>query len=170
MGLDSAGKTSILTSLKGDNRLSSYFKVTPTKGVSRGDIQDGSTEFNIFDFGGQEVYVKAYLQDLEQHLFEVDKVIFVIDIQDTKRHSVALEYLRKVLDHLASHHKNVQVSIFFHKFDKLLENDITLDLGTIAQKLTRDIMKIVPKSMQVEFFQTSIFTVFQKTRMKAPEI
>nr|MDO8115495.1 ADP-ribosylation factor-like protein [Candidatus Sigynarchaeota archaeon] len=76
MGLDKAGKTSILLCLKGKTEISAFTQIPPTFGLSRDFIEDGSKEYAIFDFGGQEAYIEGYMSNLDVHLAETDKVIF----------------------------------------------------------------------------------------------
>ena len=166
MGLDAAGKSSILLSLKNDTRLSSYCKLGPTLEVSRAIIDDDENEFFIFDFGGQKKLIDGYLQRLDEYLAEVDKIIFVIDINDVDRHQLAMDYLKQILDHLDAENMNVTISIFFHKYDKSLPVQQLTNLDATAQELVENISRIVPTGIHVEFFKTSIFTVFQKTIMK----
>jgi len=166
MGLDAAGKSSILLSLKNDTRLSSYCALNPTLEVHREIIEDTENEFYIFDFGGQRNLIDSYLQRLDELLAEVDKIIFIIDLNDVDRHLLAIDYLKQLMDHLmTTEQTSVAVSVFFHKYDKSLPAGELARLDASAQELVDQISSISPPEMHVEFFKTSIFTVFQKTPM-----
>ena len=166
MGLDAAGKSSILLSLKNDTRLSSYCVLNPTLDIKREIIEDEDNEFYIFDFGGQKTLVDGYLQRLDEHLAGVDKIIFVIDVQDIDRFQLATDYLKQVLDYLPTMQIHPQVSIFFHKYDKSLPSQELTRLDTTIQELVENISCIIPQGVHVEFSKTTIFTVFQKMIMK----
>ncbi len=178
MGLDAAGKSSILLSLQSDTRLSSYLDLAPTIDISRGVVMDDQNEFFIFDFGGQETLRNGYLENLDQHLGEVDKVIFVIDIKDTERHALAIDYLSKIVTYLAGHPKPmpkpeqkqgqryVPVSIFLHKYDPLPGGKEDRTLEPFARSLAGAIARVMPVGMPYEIHHTTINVQFQKTRVK----
>ncbi len=178
MGLDAAGKSSILLCLQSDTRLSSYLHLAPTTDISRGVVTDDQNEFFIFDFGGQEILRNGYLNNLNQHLGDVDKVIFVIDIKDTLRHALAINYLAKIVEYLAENPKispkteqkqerrYVPVSIFFHKYDPLPGGKEDRTIEPIARALAEAVDRVIPREMPYEIHHTSIYVQFQKTRVK----
>ena len=55
------------------------------------------SEYNIWDFGGQEGYRKEYLDNFEKYLTGANKIIYVIDVQDSTRYDLALEYMENVI-------------------------------------------------------------------------
>ncbi|MEX2681991.1 MAG: ADP-ribosylation factor-like protein [Candidatus Sigynarchaeota archaeon] len=174
MGLDAAGKSSILLSLQNDTSLSSYMQLPPTTDIKRSVIEDDQNEFYIFDFGGQETLRQGYLNNLGQYLGDVDKVIFVIDVKDTRRHAIALDYLAKVVEYLAlnpmprsrNSTRSVTVSVFLHKCDTLPGGKEDPSLDPITRELIEKISKIMPEGYPHEIHKTSIFAQFQKTRIK----
>ena len=171
MGLDAAGKSSILLSLQNDTRLSSFQDLAPTIDVNRSTITDEHNDFFILDFGGQEASRKGYLRELDKHLEGVDKVIFVIDIQDSRRHPLALDYLQKIVIHLATTRGappsgHFQLAIFLHKYDPLPGGKENKDLELLARDLASKIARIVPHSMSFEIQLTSMVVRLQKTRFK----
>lgn len=166
MGLDAAGKSSIILSLKNDTRLSSYCSLNPTLEINREIVKDEGNEFYIFDFGGQKNLIDEYLLQMDEHFAGVDKIIFVIDIQDIDRFQLATDYLKQVIDYLATNQINAPVSVFFHKYDKSLPIKDLTRLDNVTQELVENISCIVPPGIHIEFSKTSIFTVFQKTIMK----
>ena len=92
MGLDNSGKTSIILSLKKDTNLLSYYSLQPTQGLNITNIEDQGVTYNIWDFGGQEQYRQDYLINFEKHIQGVNRVIYVIDVQDSERYEIALQY------------------------------------------------------------------------------
>ncbi len=174
MGLDDAGKSSILLSLQSETRLSLYLDLTPTLDIKRSVVTDDHNEFFIFDFGGQEALRDGYLKNLDMHLGDVDKVIFVIDVKDTKRHAVAVDYLAKIAKYLESNpnlkvksgSRLVPVSIFFHKHDSLPGGKEDKSLDPITRELTDAVSRVMPEGYPYEIHKTTIFAQFMKTRIK----
>ena len=63
MGLDNSGKTSIVLCLKGVKNLSSFSAVNPTRGFEINKFRTLGSEFNIWDFGGQEKFRADYFKN-----------------------------------------------------------------------------------------------------------
>lgn len=162
IGLDNGGKTSILLSLQRNTNLLSYFSLNPTQGINIERFKDRGVEFSIWDFGGQEKYRRQYLEKLDEHFQEIDKVIFVIDIQDIDRYQIALEYLGKLVNHLKNNETYPDFSIFLHKFDPGLESDPEFTDEKISNNIVQPLKQLLPPDFKVECFKTSIYTVFQK--------
>ncbi len=161
IGLDNSGKTSITLSLGRTTNLLSYCTLKPTPGLDVVKIEDEKTRFSIWDFGGQEKYRQAYLEDPKQ--FEkVDKIIFVIDVQDIDRYDLALDYLKAVIEIIKKHEIKGGFSIFLHKFDPGLENLENFTNEAIKTNLVEKIKKIMSTNLPYKVFKTTIYTVFQK--------
>ncbi|MBD3339194.1 MAG: hypothetical protein GF353_08790 [Candidatus Lokiarchaeota archaeon] len=161
LGLSNSGKTSIVLSLQKTTNLLSYVSLKPTKRIERsefeGEFEDKKTKFYIWDFGGQEIYRKEYLNRFKDYLIGTDKIIYVIDIQDSKRYDTALKYLDQILSVLKEEDLNADLSIFFHKFDA----NFTIE-ESILNSLLDKIETKIPKHIEFNIFKSSIFTVFQK--------
>ena len=165
MGLDNSGKTSILLSLRKDTNILSYCALKPTKGI---DIKKFDTEelmFSVWDFGGQKQYREEHLERFREYVERVERIIFVIDVQDTDRYTQAVEYLEKIVSQLKQLDVNVNFSIFLHKYDpnlsrieKFKDIDEKINSGLVLK--FRD---IVPSDFSYDVFKTTIFTVFEKT-------
>jgi len=167
MGLDKSGKTSIVFCLKGIKNIASFSSITPTKGISRETFRVYGSEFNVWDFGGQEQFRTDYIDNFEKNIIGTDKIIFVIDIQDNKRYELAFQYLMKVINNLQASKKkhDIDFSIFFHKYDP--------DLGMInkefddkkADAFIEEIKNKIPSNFKYGLVKTSIYTVFQKANI-----
>ena len=83
MGLDEAGKTSILLAMAGDYDPS---KIKPTFGAERTEISVLGFPIYRWDLGGQEQYRDGYLDKFDKYVQGVTKMIFVIDVQDIARY------------------------------------------------------------------------------------
>jgi len=162
IGLDNGGKTSILLSLQRDINLLSYYSMQPTQGLNIERFKDRGIEFSIWNFGGQEEYRRQYLQKMDENFKEVDKVIFVIDIQDIERYEIALDYLKQIIQYLINHKNKADFSIFLHKFDPNLQNKPEFSEESLSVNLYEKMKTILPPDFKYDLFKTSIYTVFQK--------
>jgi small GTP-binding protein len=163
MGLDNAGKTSIVLSLRGDQNILSYCKLNPTKDHEIVNMEFHDTQFNIWDFGGQKTYRDKHLVNFSKYFKGCNKLIYVIDVQDVERYDKALDYLKKVTNKIGNHTHDFDYSIFLHKFDPSLKNirpDITEEL---IDELISKIKEILQEKFDYELFKTTIYTSFEKT-------
>ena len=97
LGLDNSGKSSILLVLTRKKNLLNFLSLAPTPMTNTLNYEDKDKIFNLWDFGGQETYRKSYLTNLDRYLNKIDKLFYVIDVQDKKRYDIALDYLEKIL-------------------------------------------------------------------------
>jgi len=120
------------------------------------------SEFNIWDFGGQEKFREEYFNNFETHIKGASKLIYVIDIQDRERYDISLEYLTRIIKLLRKKKFNPDFSLFLHKFDPdmdFLKKEIKE--GEI-QAFIKKIEDLIPPDFPYQIFKTSIYTVFQK--------
>ena len=90
IGLDSAGKTTILYKLKLDETVSTV----PTLGFNVESVQVGKTNFTVWDVGGQDS-----IRRLWKHYYQgTQAVIFVVDSNDKERIGKAQEALHASLN------------------------------------------------------------------------
>ncbi|NVM30732.1 MAG: 50S ribosome-binding GTPase [Candidatus Helarchaeota archaeon] len=164
MGLDNAGKTSIILSLTKKANLLSFCSVTPTQGLNIVNIDENPhMKFNIWDFGGQQAFREEYIQKLAEgkYLQGVDRMIFVIDAQDPERYDLALRYLEKILKILQDLQQKLDFSIFIHKCDPSLDMEHSFH-NRIKYELINKIKKTIPSGFKYKIFKTSVYTVFKK--------
>jgi GTPase SAR1 family protein len=164
-GLDNSGKTSIILTLDGYRRLNVFQMVHATLGKERKRIIGENKNFIVWELGGQEKYRDEYLSNLEQTTSGVDKFIFVIDVQDIARYSVALLYLFRFIEHFDKNAINPEISIFLHKFDSDLESKPEFSDQKINELLISKIRQNIPTTFQLGIFKTSIFAVFEKKQI-----
>jgi len=77
LGLDNAGKTTILKTLLSEDPES----VSPTRGFNVKQLKTGNFEFNIWDVGGQ----KALRAFWATYYDKINAIVWVIDSSDTTR-------------------------------------------------------------------------------------
>lgn len=129
LGLDSAGKTTILYQLK----LNDYRHTVPTIGFNVETIKYKNLDLTIWDIGGQ-----AKIRKLWRHYYNnIDTVIFVIDSNDVDRLPLVKEELHHVLSD--NQLKHCSVLIYSNKIDLPNSIDPTeiakeVDLYSLKQK------------------------------------
>ena len=163
MGLDNSGKSSIVLCLKGVKNLTSFSAIKPTRGFEINKFNTMGSDFNIWDFGGQEKFREDYVKNFKNHIKGTSKLIYVLDIQDRVRYDLSLQYLAKIIALLKENELNPDFSLFLHKFDpdmELIHREISEEL---IQTLIKQIEKIIPESFPHQIYKTSIYTVFQKS-------
>ncbi len=161
MGLDNSGKTSIILSLKGDRNLMSYYSLKPTPGVAYDEIPDPDGQYYIWDLGGQAQYRTRHLQNIDNYVEGVTKILFVIDVQDIERYEEALHFLDEILTKLGERIKSIQLVIYLHKFDPKIEIDLGNPLHAAIEDLISKI-RAIARDPNVLIFKTSIYTLFRK--------
>lgn len=89
LGLDGAGKTTILYSLK----IGEVINTTPTIGFNVETVQYKNMYFTVWDVGGQ-----AKIRNLWQYYYKCTAaVIYVVDSSDTERMDLARDELKSAL-------------------------------------------------------------------------
>ncbi|MHA1130205.1 MAG: ADP-ribosylation factor-like protein [Candidatus Helarchaeota archaeon] len=157
LGLDYAGKTSILKILEGS--YSDLDQIKPTLGRSR-------TEWNIlgfkimnWDLGGQKQYRDEYFAtkaSKQQILQDTNLLIYVVDIQDVNRFEEAVSYFNKVLQALSIFKIRCPVILCIHKTDPNI-----IDTPRIKENLEKveDLFSEASSKygLEIKVFITSIY-------------
>ncbi|CAF0750773.1 unnamed protein product [Adineta ricciae] len=125
LGLDNAGKTTILYQMKHTED----YSTVPTVGFNVETISPcRGVSLTVWDVGGQD-----HLRTLWHHYFDhVDGLIFVIDSSDRQRLSISKAELRGIYHHETM--KHVPLVIIANKQD----NKDALSTDTILEKLELD--------------------------------
>lgn len=169
IGLNNSGKTSIVLSLKGNRNLLSYYSLKPTPGLSINEILTDNATIHIWELGGQQSYIDKYLTDFSPYTQNVEKLIFVIDVQDISRYEVAIRYFQEIIEKFRDHNSFPEISLFLHKFDPNLveEKEEKYSDKVLNEKIVNKIAKIVATNFPMSVFKTTIYTVFRKTPFTA---
>eukprot|EP01018_Ginkgo_biloba_P033997 Gb_34776 [translate_table: standard] len=122
LGLDGAGKTTILYKLK----LGEYVRTVPTIGFNIETVQFKNLSFTVWDVGGQDKIRHLW----RQYMVNAQGLIFVIDSCDKER----LKKAKHELDRLISDPElvNVKLLVLANKHDlptAMAESDATDRLG-----------------------------------------
>ncbi|XP_029363818.1 ADP-ribosylation factor-like protein 4D [Echeneis naucrates] len=114
IGLDSAGKTSLLYRLK----LQEFVETVPTKGFNMewiklpmGNIKTNTTMFQVWDVGGQEKVRPLW----KSYTRKTDGLVFVVDAAETERMEEAKLELHKITCSAENH--GVPILILANKQD-----------------------------------------------------
>ena len=122
LGLDAAGKTTILYQLK----LGMNLETIPTMGFVYEKIEHKNFKLSVWDVAGQDA-----LRPLWKHYYQNTKgIIFVVDSSDEKRISLAKEELHKIL-----HDEEIKDAVLL-----LLANK--MDLDGLSEKDVENRMQI----------------------------
>lgn len=164
LGLNNSGKTSILLSFRKHTNLLSYCSLKPTKSIKVEDVDIQSETLNIWDFGGQIEYRNKYLEEFDKYVEGVEKIIYVLDVQDKEKYEEALQYLEGIVKWLKKEDKEYKITIFLHKYDPYLEElkgfeDID---EIINEQLIKKINMLMPPEIEHEIFKTCIYSTFKK--------
>ena len=157
LGLDNAGKTSIITAITERFGFEEEIaKLIPTRRVDRDTFRFLGVEFTRMDFGGQERYREDYLKNPGKFLSGTDLIYYVIDAQDYERYIEAIDYLDQILIFFKEEQSYPQIAILFHKFDPqiLKEKEINRKTLTLKQALAK-----YSQAFDIFFFETSIYDI-----------
>ncbi|XP_076436838.1 ADP-ribosylation factor-like protein 3 [Babylonia areolata] len=90
LGLDNAGKTTLLKSLASED----VSHITPTQGFNIKSVQSAGFKLNVWDIGGQR-RIRPYWRNYFEN---TDILIYVIDSTDKKRFEETGEELKELLE------------------------------------------------------------------------
>lgn len=118
VGLDSAGKTTILLRMSG-KQTGQIITTIPTIGFNIEAFEVGKVKFTCWDLGGQNKIRSVW----ENYLKSADGIVYVVDISDTIRYEEAGYHLRKSLESVGNY-SNIPVLILANKADKPNDPDL----------------------------------------------
>ena len=157
LGLDNAGKTSIILSIqKRFGFEDEIMSLTPTRRVDRDTFRFLSIEFSRMDFGGQAEYRADYLKNPDRYLAGTDLIFYVIDAQDPERYMESIDYLDQLLIYFKEEQTYPQIAILFHKFDPQILEDKELNKRVLTLKQTLAKYSV---AFDIFFFETSIYDI-----------
>ncbi len=149
VGLDQAGKTSILNILA--NKYTLMDNIKPTAGIERTEMKILDIPILSWDLGGQKKFRQGYLEDLKVFA-ETDSLFLVIDALNPKRYEEARQYYSEILQTFKRLDLKPKIVLCIHKIDPNIRNHP----NTI--RIIEEIKKLfVARGFEITFFITSIY-------------
>lgn len=155
-GLDNGGKSTIISLLEDRLTLCLNKKILPTLRAKQSiqDVKLFGLSLFVWDLGGQEQYRVQYFDETEKYFNNLPLLFYVIDVTDTMRYDLAIDYLKKILVILEENNEDTQVYVLLHKFDPKLEDKDEYDKN--SEELSQRILQL-DLSKNISFYKTSIF-------------
>ncbi len=166
VGLDQAGKTSILNMLK--RKYDSMDNIKPTAGVERDEFNILGVPVLSWDLGGQQKFRQGYLKDFKIFA-ETDALYFVVDLLNPKRYDEAVKYYSDILDICKKLDLRPRIVLCIHKADPNIRN--SPNTQEVIRNLKDDFLAR-SRGYEIKVYVTSIYDrktiaeAFSKTLQK----
>ncbi|KAM0680451.1 COPII coat GTPase [Glugoides intestinalis] len=118
LGIDNAGKTTLVNKLK-TNTNHVYL---PTKHATKDLVEIGNLKARVIDIGGHRAVRVAW----KDYFYNVDGIVFLVDVADDKRYNEVAESWKAVLEL----EKKAPIIVLMNKIDLLSYNSETAELDT----------------------------------------
>jgi hypothetical protein len=154
VGSGSAGKSSIIAQFLSNWDQDKLKNIRPTVNKETHAHKDTliNHNFNLVDLGGQVQYTELHLKD--PSLFEdVQTLIYVIDVQDTKKIDFTKNYLLDILGKLKENNERPYLSIFLHKYDPEIQSNLNYNLKEWIDWIDENIEDM---DLEYSYYLTSI--------------
>ena len=156
IGLDSAGKTSILAVIQ--DKFSIIKSLLPTRGVKREKLDFFGYPVISWDLGGQVQYrEKLYFNRPELFFTEADIMIYVVDSQDPDRIPEAANYFREVLKVLKDLHEKPEVLIVLSKSDQDIRKTLQWQQNVTSVKNKFNSIITEYEDIVIDYCDTTVF-------------
>jgi len=154
VGLDNAGKSSIILSLL--REISKFAVIKPTRNAERRTFEFLGMNISEWDLGGHERYRKLYLEKAELIFRGTDILIYVVDIQDYDRIPESYNYLKHIKDKLTELNLDPPLYIFFHKNDPEIAESLKLKIDDSISYFKGKIGDF-ENYHKISFYDTTVF-------------
>ncbi|OLS21121.1 MAG: hypothetical protein HeimC3_37150 [Candidatus Heimdallarchaeota archaeon LC_3] len=154
MGLYQSGKSTVKSVVfEGKNPqdfLKSAYKATIN--YHRDIKQFVGTEFQVFDLGGQENFLKDFTGEKAPFIFsDVKSLVWVIDVNNVENISLSNFYFNKAMQKILEYSPDALIYCILHKADLILPHMVDDVLTSIKEYFD------VPEGIKIEYHATSIF-------------
>ena len=155
LGLDNAGKSSIIVSLR--REFSRLADLKPTRGVQIRTFKFLGMKIAEWDLGGQRLYRKVYMKTRHERTFGGTEIaIYIIDAQDKSRMEENLEYLQGIVNQFRLLEIAPPIYIFFHKYDPVDIIGSQVEVNNYSLELRNKIKETIHYP-NMNFYRTSIY-------------
>ncbi len=166
IGLDNAGKTSVINILQRELGLDTLLNIKPTRGIFREMLEIQSLKMSLWDLSGQKQYREQFTVEEKNLIFdEVDIILFVIDVQDSKRFQEVFDYLDNVINVLTkfSFKEQPQFIILMHKADPDYIDTTEFRESYIGLRSVIDV-QLEKAGLKYDYYITSIYNTLPKAQ------
>jgi len=150
LGLDNAGKSTLLHMLKDDKMMT----LPPTLHPNCEELTMGGIQFKAFDMGGHETARILW----KQYYASVDGIVFIVDAADRTRYEEAREELSRIVEDPML--ERVPLAVLGNKIDiptAASEEELRHSLGLYTHMTSgKDVKKGDMHSRPIELFMVSI--------------
>ncbi|KKN31368.1 hypothetical protein LCGC14_0824690 [marine sediment metagenome] len=161
VGLDFAGKTSLINRLIHDYNYNEIINIEPIIGANIEEYQSKWLNLILWDLGGQKDNIVEYLESPEKFFVQLDVLIFVIDSQDDIRYNEAAHYLKDLTGILTFLNEKPYIVVLLNKVDSDIvdDPDFQIKLEYLMDKIY-NIFNNSQKSWNFELIPTSIYNFY----------
>jgi small GTP-binding protein len=153
LGLDSAGKTTILNILA--KRYSFISNVAPTRSIERHVTEVFGYNIVNWDIPGQQQYREDLTFKDIRTLRDASILIFVLDVQALERTHTAIDYIQRVLEKIIEEKlERPYLSVFIHKMDPDIQENVKILKNA---KRIQDEINQIAAGFNLDFFLTTMF-------------
>ncbi|KAH0571345.1 GTP-binding protein Sar1 [Spironucleus salmonicida] len=148
LGLDNAGKSTLLAMLKN----SSAQQIAPTQHPTSQVLQIGQIQFKTYDLGGHEVARRVW----EEYLQSAQGIVYLVDIADPSRFNESKDALTQIIRN--KDFNKLPIMILANKIDKptaVSPDDVLQALGLHDQVTGKD-AKVATGQRPLEVFPCSV--------------
>jgi len=164
IGLDNAGKSSVINILQRELGLDTLLNIKPTIGIFREQVELQSLKMTLWDLSGQKSYREAYTIQEKNLIFEeVDIILFVVDIQESSRFQEVFEYLDSIIQVLTKFQEQPAFIILLHKADPDFIDTPTFRENYIGLRSVFDV-QLEKANLKHDYYITSIYNALPKAQ------
>jgi small GTP-binding protein len=157
IGLDAAGKTSILAVIQ--DKFSIIKSLLPTRGVKREKLDFFGYPVISWDLGGQVQYrEKLYFNRPELFFTEADIMIYVVDSQDPDRIPESANYFREVLKVFRELKEEPKILIVLSKSDQDIRKTLQWQQNVTSIKNKFSSIADEFEEFTADYCDTTVFT------------
>ncbi len=155
-GLDNAGKTTIVKIIQGEQDLDLLATLQPTVRVQIEKLSVKTTQWVMWDFGGQDAYRGTYLETPQEFFDGLDLLVYVIDVQDVPRFNKVLDYFTNCLEQYRKFSPGNPAVVFLHKYDPDLIKMSQMQMN--LRYLHREVLQIArDQEIFIRLWSSTIF-------------